>query len=81
MADSNNEITIEAKVDKLDEVIAFIDSILEIEECSVKTRMQIDVAAIRRMIGATIASVMECGRSQGAREIKKKQRADYLKNY
>lgn len=45
MSDSNNEIIIEAKIDKLDEVIAFIDSILEIEECSVKTRIQIDVAA------------------------------------
>ena len=44
MADSNNEIIIEAKVDKLDEVISFIDSVLETAGCSMKTQIQIDVA-------------------------------------
>lgn len=45
MADSNNEIIIEAKVDMLDEVISFIDSVLESAGCSMKTQIQIDVAA------------------------------------
>lgn len=44
MSDSNNEIIIEAKVDMLDEVISFIDSVLETAGCSMKTQIQIDVA-------------------------------------
>ena len=39
-----NELKLEAKVEKLGEAIAFIDQILETEECPLRTQMQIDVA-------------------------------------
>ena len=38
------EINIEAKVDNLDEVLAFIDGELEAMDCPMKAQMQIDVA-------------------------------------
>ena len=38
------ELTIEAKVDNLGEVTAFVDEILEAADCSMKAQMQIDVA-------------------------------------
>ena len=41
---STKELVIEASTDKLDEVIAFVDSQLEDKECSMKTQMQIDIA-------------------------------------
>ena len=37
-------ITLDAKVDKLDEVLAFVDEALEEAECPMKAQMQIDVA-------------------------------------
>ena len=39
------ELRIEAAVDRLDEVLAFIDAELEAQDCSMKAQMQIDVAA------------------------------------
>lgn len=44
-AKNMRELTIEAKVENLDQVLAFIDSQLEELDCPVKTQMQIDVAA------------------------------------
>ena len=41
---SSKELVIEASTDKLDEVIAFVDTQLENFECSMKTQMQIDIA-------------------------------------
>ena len=41
---SSKELVIEASTDKLDEVIAFVDTQLESYECSMKTQMQIDIA-------------------------------------
>ena len=41
---SNKELVIEAGIDKLDEVISFVDSQLENIECSMKAQMQIDIA-------------------------------------
>ncbi len=38
------ELSIEAKKDKLNDVLAFIDTELEIMGCSMKSQMQIDVA-------------------------------------
>ena len=38
------EITVEAKVEKLDEVLSFVEDILSEHECSTKIRIQIDVA-------------------------------------
>ncbi len=39
------ELKIEAAVDRLDEVLAFIDAELEARDCPMKAQMQIDVAA------------------------------------
>jgi sigma-B regulation protein RsbU (phosphoserine phosphatase) len=39
-----NELTLEAKVENLDEVLAFVDGQLEQVDCPLKTQMQIDVA-------------------------------------
>lgn len=39
------ELRIEAAVDRLDEVLAFIDAELEALDCPMKAQMQIDVAA------------------------------------
>jgi len=39
-----NELTIDAKVENLDSVLAFVDENLEKLDCSPKTQMQIDVA-------------------------------------
>ena len=39
------ELTIDAKLDNLEQVLGFIDGILEEADCSMKTQMQIDVAA------------------------------------
>ncbi len=39
-----SELTLEAKVENLDEVLAFVDKILEELDCSPKTQMQIDVS-------------------------------------
>lgn len=39
-----SEMTIEARTDKLDEVLAFVDKRLEALDCPVKVQMQIDVA-------------------------------------
>ena len=39
-----NELIIEAKVENLDQVLAFVDEHLESLDCPMKTRMQIDVA-------------------------------------
>ena len=41
---SSKELVSEASTDKLDEVIAFVDTQLENFECSMKTQMQIDIA-------------------------------------
>ena len=41
---SSKELVIDASTDKLDEVIAFVDTQLENYECSMKTQMQIDIA-------------------------------------
>ena len=38
------ELTVEAKLDHLDEVLAFVDSSLEEMECPIKAQMQIDLA-------------------------------------
>ena len=38
------ELTIEARVENLDEVLAFVDGTLEEHDCSPKTQMQIDIA-------------------------------------
>ena len=38
------ELTIEAKVDNLNEVTLFVDEILEASDCSMKAQMQIDIA-------------------------------------
>ena len=39
-----NELTLEARVENLDEVLAFVDSHLEQLDCPLKAKMQIDVA-------------------------------------
>ena len=39
------ELTIDAKLDNLEEVLAFIDAVLEEADCPMKTQMQIDMAA------------------------------------
>ncbi len=39
-----NELTLEAKVDNLNLVMAFVDAYLESLDCPVRTQMQIDVA-------------------------------------
>ena len=38
------EITLEAKVENLSSVLEFVDTELEMNDCSMKTQMQIDVA-------------------------------------
>ncbi len=38
------ELDIEAKIEKLDDVLAFVDGILEEAECSPKVQVQIDIA-------------------------------------
>ena len=40
----SKQLTVEAKVDKLDEVLGFVGGILDDAECSMKARIQIDVA-------------------------------------
>ncbi len=42
--ESMKKLTIQATVDNLDEVLAFVDGILEAADCPMKTQMQIDVA-------------------------------------
>ena len=42
--EKTEQITIEAKLDNLDSVLAFVDGILEREECGVRDMMQLDVA-------------------------------------
>ncbi|MBR3094833.1 MAG: ATP-binding protein [Clostridia bacterium] len=37
------KLTVEAKADRLDEVIAFVDSFLEAQNCPMKAQMQIDL--------------------------------------
>lgn len=39
------ELTVDARVERLDDVLAFIDSFLEEQGCPMRARMQIDVAA------------------------------------
>lgn len=39
-----NELTLEAKIENLDKVLAFVDEHLEERECPMKIQMQIDVA-------------------------------------
>lgn len=39
-----NEITVEAKVENLDRVTAFVDACLEAVDCPMKVQMQIDIA-------------------------------------
>ena len=39
-----NEITVEARLDKLDEVLAFVDAQLEAMDCPIKAQTQIDIA-------------------------------------
>ena len=39
-----NELTLEAKKENLDEVLAFVDGCLETLDCSPKAQMQIDIA-------------------------------------
>ena len=39
-----SELTIEAKTEKLDEVLAFVDGELEKLDCPMKVQMQLDVA-------------------------------------
>ena len=39
-----DKLVIEAEIDKLDEVLAFIDEKLESHDCPPKTQMQIDIA-------------------------------------
>ncbi len=41
---SMNELTLEAKVENLDQVLSFVDSHLEQMDCPMKAQMQIDVA-------------------------------------
>ncbi len=43
-ADFVKELTIEADVNNLDEVLAFVDEQLEVHDCPPKTQMQLDVA-------------------------------------
>ena len=38
------ELTVEAKLENLDEVLGFVDGCLEEMDCSMKTQLQIDVA-------------------------------------
>ncbi len=38
------KITVEAKTEKLNDVLSFVDGILEEHDCPVKTQMQIDIA-------------------------------------
>ena len=38
------ELTVTAELDKLDEVLAFVDTSLEEMDCPMKTQMQIDIA-------------------------------------
>ena len=38
------ELTLDATIDNLDEVLSFVDQELELADCSPKTQMQIDVA-------------------------------------
>lgn len=39
-----NELTVEAKKECLDQVLAFVDELLEQQDCPMKAQMQIDVA-------------------------------------
>ena len=39
-----SELTLEAKVENLDDVIAFVDGILETIDCPPRTQMQIDIS-------------------------------------
>ena len=39
-----NELTLEARVENLEQVLSFVDSYLEQMDCPMKTQMQIDVA-------------------------------------
>ncbi len=41
---SMKEITLEAKVENLEKVLAFVDEILSVYDCPMKTQIQIDVA-------------------------------------
>ena len=42
--DGVKRLNVDAKVENLDHVLSFIDEILEVNDCNVKTKMQIDVA-------------------------------------
>ncbi len=43
--DGEEEITVKARIENLDEVLGFIDAFLEKQDCPVKTQTQIDIAA------------------------------------
>jgi anti-sigma regulatory factor (Ser/Thr protein kinase) len=42
--DSTKRLSVEAKIENLDEVLAFVDGILESHECPIKIQMQMDIA-------------------------------------
>ena len=42
--DRTEQLTVDAKLEKLNDVLSFIDGILEAEDCNVKAMMQLDVA-------------------------------------
>ena len=42
--DSTKRLTIDAKIEKLDDVLAFVDGILEANDCPMKIQMQMDIA-------------------------------------
>lgn len=58
------ELRIEAAVDRLDEVLAFIDAELEAQDCPMKAQMQIDVAVDE--VFANIANYAYEGAKGGA---------------
>ncbi len=67
------EINLVAKVDNLDDVLAFIDAELEAMDCPMKTQMQIDVAV--EEIYVNIASYAYEGK-EGPSSIKIEKTAD-----
>lgn len=42
--DNTKRLTVDAKVENLDEVLAFVDGILEANDCPIKIQMQMDIA-------------------------------------
>ncbi len=70
MNQSMKEITVEAKVEKLEDVLSFVDELLSVYDCPMKTQIQIDVAVEEIFVNiAHYAYAPDTGMAEVAAEV------------